>query len=85
MRTINLTVKDQRRLEILNRLNAHTITTLQACALLGVCARQLRRIRKEYATSGAASIVHKNRGRTPSNKTSETVADQLLDSMEERS
>ncbi len=47
-----MTDKDQRRLAILERLSSGTISNSQVCTLLGVGIRQLRRLRKEFASTG---------------------------------
>jgi transposase len=67
----------QRRLDILTRLSAGTLSPSQAAELLGVSVRQLRRVRASFAAEGAATLVHGNQGRTPSNQTAAEVRTQL--------
>ena len=74
MRTLNLTAKDQRRVEIMSRLKAGVLRVGDAAELLGVSPRQVRRLRQRFAQEGLSAVGHRNRGRTPGNRTApETV------------
>jgi transposase len=73
MRTITLNGKQQRKVEILTRLEAGGISVGEAAMLLGISERQVRRQRVRYRERGMASVVHGNGGRTPANRTDEEV------------
>lgn len=64
---MTLSTKEQRRLIVLNHLGSGAPSQSEAAALLGLCERQLRRLRRAYAAHGAKALAHGNRGRRPSN------------------
>lgn len=63
--TITLNRRDQRRAGVLNQVLAGTLTNEQAAQLLDLSIRQLRRLKRVYASEGPAGLVHGNRGRQP--------------------
>ena len=58
--------KELTRLEVMQRLNAKTLTQREAAAMLGLGMRQIKRLVRRYRKHGAAGLVSKKRGR-PSN------------------
>lgn len=64
---MTLSSREQRRLLMLNHLGSGAISGEEAAGLLGLSARQVRRLRRAYATLGASALAHGNRGRRPSN------------------
>lgn len=62
---LRLSSKDERRIEVLNRVVAGLLTTAAAAPLLGVGERQARRLVGAYRRDGPRGIVHGNRGRRP--------------------
>jgi transposase len=78
MRTITLTPKQQRHVEILTRLEAGALDGLTAAELLGVSARQLRRQRVHFRQEGMAAVMHGNCGRRPINRTDPAVVAQIV-------
>jgi hypothetical protein len=56
---------EQRRLLVLNHLEAGALVNAEAAELLGVSIRQVRRLRAAYRERGAAALAHGNRGRRP--------------------
>jgi transposase len=58
---ITLTRSEQRRLLVLNHLQAGALVNAQAASLLGVSIRQVRRLRRRYQVEGAAALAHGNR------------------------
>ena len=73
MGTITLSVKEQRRAEIVISLATSGLTVGQASLLMGVSERQVRRLRDSYRRFGLAAMAHGNRGRPATNRTSEAV------------
>ena len=76
MRTITLSEKQQRRADILQRTMTNEITRVQACALLGLGERQLRRAIQKVRT-GLCSLVHGNTGRAPAKRTPSAVREEV--------
>jgi transposase len=64
---IVLNSAEQRRVLVLNQLEAGVLSPAQAGQLLGLAERQLRRLRARYRQVGAGALVHGNRGRRPVN------------------
>ncbi|MCY4653541.1 MAG: helix-turn-helix domain-containing protein, partial [Dehalococcoidia bacterium] len=73
MEQVTLTQHEQARLKVLNSLLADHMTIDQAATLMGVSTRHTRRLLAAYRKEGAAALAHGNRGRRPSNITSETT------------
>jgi transposase len=66
---ISLGVPEQRRLLVLNEVEAGLLTVAEGAELLGLSERQLRRVMAAYRRGGAAALEHGNRGRGPVNRT----------------
>jgi len=64
MKEVTLSIREQKRLMILNRVEAGGLTYTMAAGLLGLSLRQIKRLRAAYRKEGAAALVHGNRGRT---------------------
>lgn len=75
---ITLNPGDQRRVLVLNQLEAGVLSLEQAALLLGVGSRQIRRLRDQYHIEGAQALVHGNRGRRPRNAVDMEVADRVV-------
>jgi transposase len=78
MRTITLNEKQQREVEILTRLQAGALDVATAAELLGVSARQVRRLRAGFRQEGMAALVHGNSGRHPVNRTDPALQERIL-------
>lgn len=78
MGTITVTAREQREVEILSRLESGVLDATTASELLGVGARQVRRLRQRYRQVGMAAVVHGNRGRAPANQTDAAVVERIV-------
>ena len=78
MEQVTLTQHEQARLKVLNSLLADYMTIDQAATLMGVSTRHTRRLLAAYRKEGAAALAHGNRGRRPSNITSETTRSMVI-------
>jgi transposase len=74
---LTLTTKDERRVEVLNRILAGLLTVQEGAPLLGVGERQARRLLAAYREEGPRGIVHGNRGRSPAHAVPQELRDQL--------
>ncbi|HKN00411.1 MAG TPA: helix-turn-helix domain-containing protein, partial [Candidatus Binataceae bacterium] len=63
-----MSVGEWKRLEAAERIAGAELTVKRAGELLGLSARQVRRIRRKVAKSGTQGVVHGNRGRRPWNR-----------------
>lgn len=73
-----MSVKEQRRVQVMERLQAGQLTAHEAALVLGVSDRQVRRLRDAYMHSGIPGLVHGNKGRTPKNHLSASVVEEAL-------
>ena len=58
-----LTMKEEKRLEVVQRLFRGEMTVLEACLILGISERQCYRVKARVTQHGAKGVVHGNRGR----------------------
>ena len=56
--------KELDRIRIIGALVDGRMTNREAAEKLGLCQRQIIRIKKRFVAQGAAGLVHGNRGRT---------------------
>ena len=61
---ITLTMKDEKRLEIIQRLFRGEVTVIEAALILGISERQCYRIKARVTEQGTKGVVHGNRGRS---------------------
>lgn len=78
MRTITLNRKQQRKVEILSRLEAETLDVGAAAEILGVGVRQVRRLRARYREEGMRAVIHGNTGRQPANRTDPAIVRRIV-------
>ena len=77
--TISLDSRAQHRLYVLSHVLAGALTVDAAGRILGLSARQVRRLMDRYRDEGAAALVHGNRGRSPVNRTDPVVRTRLVE------
>ena len=70
--------KEQRRVMILNQVEAKRLSRIQAADLLKISPRHLKRVVAAYREEGAAALAHGNRGRRPHNALDEEIKKQVL-------
>ena len=58
-----LTMKDEKRLDIIQRVYRSELTVKQAALVMGVSERQCYRVKARVGKAGAKGVVHGNRGR----------------------
>ena len=72
-----LTANDERRIEVLIRIEAGLLAVADAAELLGVGERQARRLLAAYRAEGPRGIVHGNRGRPPAHALSPEIRETI--------
>lgn len=70
--------RDWKRIDVVKRLDSGNLTTTEAGQILGLCPRQVRRLRRSVERLGQEGVRHGNRGRPPSNKRDDDVRKQVL-------
>jgi transposase len=73
-----LNQKQQRKVDILTRLEAGTVDAGTAAELLGVGPRQLRRVLVRFRKEGFGGVLHGNAGRCAVNRTDPALVQQVL-------
>ena len=71
--------KQWKRVDVVERLNRGAVTGHEAVQLLGVSARQLRRIRRRVTAQGAAGVRHGNAGRVPVHRIADALRTRMVE------
>ena len=74
-----LTMKEEKRLEIMHRVFRSELTVRQAALVLGISERQCYRVKARVNKSGAQGVVHGNRGRPCKRKIKATVVKRIVE------
>src|ERR1035437_9493741 len=79
MGTIQLTDKQQRRAGIVSGVSGGSISRTDGARLLGLGARQMRRLVLRYEREGLVSMIHGNTGRAPANKLPDLMVKSIVE------
>ena len=74
-----LTMKDEKRLKIIQRVFQGEVTVVQAALVLGISERQCYRIKARVKKGGAKGVVHGNRGRPSKRKIKEKTVKRIVE------
>jgi transposase len=74
-----LTMKEEKRLKIIQRVFQGEVTVVQAALVLGVSERQCYRIKARVKKGGAKGVVHGNRGRPCKRKVKEKIVRRVVE------
>jgi len=74
-----LTMKEEKRLDVIQRVFRSELTVGQAAVVMGVSERQCYRIKARVSQDGAKGVVHGNRGRPCKHKTEEETVKQIVE------
>ncbi len=77
--TIIVDARAQRRLYVLQHLDAGRISADEAGRILELSVRQVRRLLATYRGDGLAGLVHGNRGRAPGHRTPDELRERLVE------
>jgi hypothetical protein len=73
-----LTQREQEKLAIINDLLSDKITNEQAATMLGISARQIKRLKKKVRQEGSGAVVHKLKGRQGNHHIDPAIREQAL-------
>lgn len=79
-----MSVKERRRLSLIEQVQAKQITLANAAELMGVSYRQAKRLWSAYRARGDAALVHGLRGRASNRATDKATQDQAVKLFVER-
>lgn len=81
---LKMSNKEINRITIMEKLKFKKITQKQAAVVLNLSVRQIRRLKKRYLTSGAAGLIHKNRGRVSNHRLPNSEIDRVIEIIKNR-
>lgn len=67
-----------KRLDAVERLRRGELNTGQAAQVLGLCERQVRRVRRAVENRGAQGVIHGNTGRAPTHRIARKVRERIV-------
>ncbi len=70
--------KEAKRVYVMEQVLAKKVTITQAAELLGICERQVKRLKGGMLKEGLAFLAHKNRGLKPKHALSQETRDQII-------
>lgn len=73
-----LTMRDEQRLDVIQRVLRRELTVVQAALVMGVSERQCYRIKARVDKAGAKGVVHGNRGRPCKRNTTEKMVRRVV-------
>ena len=74
-----LTMKEEKRLDVIQRVYRGELTVGRAALVLGISERQCYRIKARVSRNGAKGVVHGNRGQACKHKTEEEAVKQIVE------
>ena len=74
-----LTMKEEKRLEVIQRVYRSELTMEKAALVLGISERQCYRVKARVNEDGAKGVVHGNRGRPCKRKLKEKIVKQIVE------
>ena len=75
---IEISQRDLNRHYVLRMALENKLTLSEAARTLGVSYRHAKRLRKKFSMKGVVGLLHGNRGRSPTNKTSEELKSRVV-------
>ena len=76
---VALSPKELQRVRVIGLLADGRISNQEATERLGICGRQIIRLKKKYAEQGDVGLIHGNRGRAPKGRIGDDVRALVLD------
>jgi transposase len=71
MENVTVNQREQQRGLVVAQVDRRAVSVAQGAAVLGVSARQVKRLLAAYRQRGVAALAHGNRGRAPTNAVDE--------------
>ena len=78
MERLEMSHKERRRLEVLNRVKRGTLSLVKAAELLQLSYRQAKRVYRRYRRQGDRGLVHRLRGRRSNRRADEAERRKIL-------
>ncbi len=84
MEIIQLSMKEGKRIQILEELKHKKMTQSEAAIRMNISLRQTQRISKRYFAEGVTGLVHKSRGKASKKRTSQDLKNKIIRIVEEQ-
>ena len=81
---VALSPKELQRVRVIGLLADGRISNQEAAERLGICGRQIIRLKKKYAEQGDVGLIHGNRGRAPKGRIGDDVRSLVLGLYQEK-
>ncbi len=78
MRKVVLTLKEQKKYDVIKELVDHNGNKKRAALKLGITERQINRLIIKYKENGKSSFVHGNRGKSPAKTLDKSVSEDII-------
>ena len=75
---IKMRIRELKRLRVIERVIEGSISQAEAGLILGITARQVRRLKVAVIREGARGVIHKSRGRVSNRKISEEIRQKVI-------
>ena len=82
--TITMSIKELRRLEVIQSLEAKRIRQKQAAEQLSLSVRQVRRLLSNYRSQGAVGLINKRRGKPSNNRINDVERERIITIIQEQ-
>src|SRR5690625_2345486 len=79
METLQMSVKERRRLAVLSRVQEGELRLAAAADLLGISVRQAKRVYGRWRSEGDLGLVHRLRGRPGNRRLDQALRDRALE------
>jgi len=76
---ITMSAKEAERISVLDDVKARRLKQRQAAGILGISARQLRRILRRYKQEGKQGLIHRSRGRISNRAIAQEEKDRAIE------
>lgn len=81
---IQLTTKEQTRLDLINAVLGGKMTNSQAAAMLGLSLRQVKRLKKKVKEQGGHAVIHQLKGQAGNHHLAKSLKEQSLSLIKEK-
>ena len=76
---ITLSTKERERIRVIRDIDKSRIRPVEAAMVLGITARQLRRIRRRFEEEGDKGLAHRSRGKPSSHRVSDEIRQKAIE------
>ena len=75
---VTLSQKELKRVKVISSLCSGNMSNSDAALALGICTRQIIRLKKKFMVAGDAALIHGNRNRMPKHRIGDDIRADVL-------